>query len=375
LVKVAFDPAGARLVYNSYDTTRIIALERLLGHPRLTPVLSSADARGLDTLARVYGVPLSRDGAWGAREQAWNSPAGLTQVDLLGHSFGIVERYADWSPDRSMRVQYSYDAMSASVLDNATSTVLHAFPAARWYDARFSPDGRHLAMAQGNGQVEVFETATWSSVARTLPAAPAGTPAVGDLNAIAFDADGRRLALSFLTGHAFVWEIFGPAPPVAMETADTSVLCVAFRPDGAVLAGGTGGRNVVFWDAATGKTLARIPGHKSSVVGMVFSPDGRRLVSFANRADIRIWDAMELRQILLLRDLSADNAPLGIGFTSDGLQLFAVTQQRKVLFFEGFPWDPAALPGKPEDSLSERLELYKRQSRQASLPRPSSFQQ
>ncbi|MBX3730841.1 MAG: WD40 repeat domain-containing protein, partial [Candidatus Sumerlaeia bacterium] len=368
LVKVAFDPTGTRIVCNSFDSTRIVSVARLVEDPRLAPVLSSRDAVGLEGRARVYGVPVSRDTAWGAREQTWNSPAGLTRADVLDHSFGIIERYADWSPDNSMRVQYSFDAMSASVFDNASTDVLHVFPPAQWYDARFSPDGRHLAMAQGNGQIEVFETATWQSVARTLPKAPADTPAVGNLNGIAFDTAGRRLAMSFLSGHAFIWDFLGTDAPLAMERTDTAVLCIAFRPDGAVLAGGTGGRNVVFWDAENGTTLARIPGHKSSVVGMAFSPDGRRLVSFANRADIRIWDAVELRQILMLRDLNADNAPLAIGFTSDGLHLFAVTQQREVLFFEGFPWDPNALPGGSASSLPDRLELHKRRTRLGSLP-------
>jgi WD40 repeat protein len=67
--------------------------------------------------------------------------------------------------------------------------------------------------------------------------------------------------------------------------------CVAFSPDGLLLATGGDDKRLAIWDAKTGKQLREFPAHPNEVWAVAFSPDGKRLVS-GGRADLslRWWD-------------------------------------------------------------------------------------
>jgi hypothetical protein len=72
---------------------------------------------------------------------------------------------------------------------------------------------------------------------------------------------------------------------------------VAFSPDGKRLASGASDNAVRLWDAAGGKEIARLEGHKNQVDSVVFSPDGKRLASGAFDNTVRLWDATGERRL------------------------------------------------------------------------------
>ena len=69
------------------------------------------------------------------------------------------------------------------------------------------------------------------------------------------------------------------------------VTSVAFSPDGETLAsGGRGLGGVRLWDAYTGKHKQFLIGHKSEVNSLAFSPDGTTLASGSDDDTILLWD-------------------------------------------------------------------------------------
>jgi WD40 repeat protein len=126
----------------------------------------------------------------------------------------------------------------------------------------------------------------------------------GAVTAVAFAADGRRLASlssegglgSAGDGSARVWDLDPGATLPVLRGHTRSVYPVAFSPDGRWLASASWDTTVRLWDAATGEPCARPLRHPGIVTGLAYGPDGSWLVS-GNYGDNRlgIWDAATAR--------------------------------------------------------------------------------
>jgi WD40 repeat protein len=67
------------------------------------------------------------------------------------------------------------------------------------------------------------------------------------------------------------------------------VNCLAFRPDGRILASGGDDRSIRLWDVATGKKTVPLMGHTDKVRAVAFSPDGQTLASGSSDGTIKLW--------------------------------------------------------------------------------------
>jgi WD40 repeat protein len=153
--------------------------------------------------------------------------------------------------------------------------------------AATSPDGSIAAVtltnanAAGTGTVELRDSATQRVIA-TLR----GRQRV---QAIGFDAAGRRVVTGNWDGSVRVWDVATGRPLVTLAAHNGVVEAVAFSPDGTMLATAGDDTTAKLWDLTAGRRLLTLRGHTGSLTALAFSPDRTRLATGGLDGTVRVY--------------------------------------------------------------------------------------
>src|SRR5262249_1594489 len=97
------------------------------------------------------------------------------------------------------------------------------------------------------------------------------------------------------------------------------ILCVAFSPDGRLLASQGQDNAVRLWNVNTGQVLKTLSGvGHGGLQTLAFSPDGRMLATADWTGMIGIWDIESGEKLAEPNDPSLDRAICSIAFSPDG---------------------------------------------------------
>jgi WD40 repeat protein len=214
---------------------------------------------------------------------------------LEGHSSMLCS--VAFSPDSKLLASGDHDG-TIKLWDTATGMLKHTLKGQghRYYSVIFSPDGQHLASATHYG-IELWYPDTGVLKGNLLRRY--------GIRSIAYSPEGRLLAcgashgiimiLNSVTG-ALEHTIQGHTLPMRARGRAVyrgSVDCVAYSPDGQLLASGSSDETIKLWDSATGAlrhTLEVETFYSAAVFGIAFSHDGRTLASAHGDAGIMRWD-------------------------------------------------------------------------------------
>ncbi len=337
---VAWSPDGSRLAAGSENGAALVwqlTFDAAGGAEAgaqlwLNPLL--AVEYGITSLAWHPQEPLIAGGMWNGGVKLWDADTGALVAELRGHE-GAVNALA-WSPGGDRLATASADGM-VRIWDAVTRrqiATIRAHGGEAVNALAWSGSGL-LASAGADGDIRLWEVVEGMVVRRA-----AATGHWGEVEAVAWSADGKRVFARGADGAVRAWEVTGNPGEVirtwedaggeqspvdanvAARTRDASLLAraenrtvrivdaatgaelggweapgaltsLAWSPDGALLAGGTGDGPVYLWrlapDEAAGELAATLKGHTDSVAWAAWSPDGDRLATASADGTVRIW--------------------------------------------------------------------------------------
>ncbi len=227
-----------------------------------------------------------------ARQEINRFPAG-DGSELIAFS-PAASWLAFYAPDRTNAAGWRASGGRIRLWDVAARRVVQEVPVSRPCQAlAFSSDGARLFTAIGNTEATIWSVADGSQVTSFIlpaPEGPAGRPPLGPRTAVTGDL---RLAAQAIGGGGIrVLDLVAGRVLWSARAADEEVTALAFSADGRRLASGAGfvESAVRLWDVAAGREVARLEGHRTYVRSLLFWPDGETLASGSGDQTVHLWD-------------------------------------------------------------------------------------
>jgi WD40 repeat protein len=153
----------------------------------------------------------------------------------------------------------------------------------------FGPDGKRLAVGGERPAPVLVDVATGTVTG------PMTGGHDGGFISMAFDPNGQRLLTGGHDRRAIVWEVKTGRPLLALRHPghdhDDNDTAAAWSPDGTMVATAGGAGQVALWRASDGKQLATFKADPLSVSSVAFSPDGSLLAAGGTiDKQVTLWD-------------------------------------------------------------------------------------
>ena len=161
----------------------------------------------------------------------------------------------------------------------------------------------------------------------------------GDITAVDFSPDSRRVVTASKDGTAQLWFI-QEAQAVLLTGHDSWLWQARFSPDGKKIVTASLDRTVRIWDGLTGELLQILTGHRGTIsagftpgiLDARFSPNGEVVATVGDDGTARIWDPV--KGSILSMMIGHDDVVFSATFSDDGQQLLTTSSDRTARLWE-----------------------------------------
>ena len=191
---------------------------------------------------------------------------------------------------------------------NPAFSRIGARQASRVSSVAFSPRGNTLATGSDNGQVSLWNTATYKRIT-------ALNGHGGQILSVAFTRYGNILAAGTVNGTIELWKTATYKPLTSLTGRAGTIYSVAFSPRDNTLAAATAAGTVQLWDAATHHRIATITGSGATINSVAFSSDGNTLATGSADGTIQLWNVTGAHHQLITTLTSPTGTVYSVAFS------------------------------------------------------------
>jgi WD40 repeat protein len=278
--RIAFSPDGSRLLSSGADMLRLWDLDERAPSGR---IVRRKQSPGASMAFSPNGKQLAADEGNG-KVILWSVDpdhrlahnVASTKQTVNAVAFSPAGNLLAWGVDSVLQIK--------DVSDSGAPTRSVRIPQEKIFNLEFSPDGSQLAVV-GFGDVTLWDVASGRATAqlRRSGSRPQHVPAAvygpkGDVFATGMD------------GRIQLWNTGDGTLAREIEAHPSTVLSLAFSPDGSLLASGGGMGELHIWRVDNGEhALPPLDTAGSSLEGLQFLAGGSQLLSVSDSALVR-WD-------------------------------------------------------------------------------------